>query len=76
MKTRNQKEGINVKFRECLGIYDYYHGYPEIDEQEKYKVKDIQGPQAQAERDILLPYGREIDFNIDNQDYFIILKET
>jgi hypothetical protein len=43
----NQKECINVKFSEGLGIFDNHYGYPEIDDQETYngptgKVVDIQ----------------------------------
>ncbi len=44
----SQKECINVKFSEGLGIFDDHYGYPVIDEQKKFngptgKVVDIQG---------------------------------
>ncbi len=43
-----QKDGINAKFSDGMGIFDHRFGYPEIDYREKYngptdKVKDLTG---------------------------------
>ncbi len=69
-----QNEGINIKFSYCLSIFD--NGYPEIDEQEKYKgstgkVKDIQGPQAHAGHNFLILDRKSLDFDNDDSQYFI-----
>lgn len=76
----NQKECINVKFSEGLGIFDDHYGYPMIDEQEKYngptgKVVDIQGIQAHAGRDFFVPEGKEVRFDIDNWSFLMKIKE-
>ncbi len=49
----NQKECIDIKFSEGLGIFVKRYGYPEIDSRETYncptgKVVDIQEMQAHA----------------------------
>ncbi len=71
------KEGISVKFTDGMGIFDHHFGYPEIDYKEKYngptgKVKDIQGPQAHAGRNFLVPEGKEFSFDISECPYLHI----
>ena len=77
MGSVNQKECINVKFSEGLGIFDDHYGYPVIDEGEKYngptgKVVDIQGPQAHAGRNSFVPEGKEFSIDIDESPYLHI----
>jgi hypothetical protein len=72
-----QKEGISVKFSDGMGIFDHHFGYPEIDYKEKYngptgKVKDIQGIQAHAGRNFLVPEGKEFSFDISECPYLHI----
>jgi hypothetical protein len=62
-----QKDGISVKFSDGMGIFDHHFECPEIDCREKYKgptgkVKDIQGIQAHAGGNFLIPNKRAIDF--------------
>jgi hypothetical protein len=40
------------------------------------KVKDIQGIQAYADRDFLIPDRRTLDFDIDHWQFFIKIRET
>lgn len=77
MVKTNQKECINIKFSEGMGIFDAHYRYPEIDKQEIYngptgKVKDIQGIQAHAGRDFFVPEGMEFSFDIDDCPYLHI----
>ncbi len=67
----NQKECINVKFSEGLGIFDDHYGYPVVDDQEKYnghtgKVVDIQGIQAMRGVISLFLKGRRSEWILMN----------
>ncbi len=77
MEKMNQKECINVKFSEGLGIFNDHYRYPLIDDQETHngpagKVADIQGIKAHAGRNFFVPEGKEFSFDIDGCPYLHI----
>ncbi len=77
----DEKKCIGVKFSDRPSIFNDHYGYPEIDDQKNYngptgKAKDIQGPQSHAGSDFLIPNRKAIDFDIDDSQYFIKIRET